>query len=75
APMTLVTTDLYRSIAWLVLGTRVAFGLGLWLALRLANRLTSAASLTRVPGSSTARPCCRRRACWRTRNTWRTTIR
>ncbi|WZB75084.1 sensor domain-containing diguanylate cyclase [Achromobacter insuavis] len=42
APMTLVTTDLYRSIAWLALGTLAAFGLGLWLALRLANRLTSA---------------------------------
>ncbi|CAB3632419.1 MULTISPECIES: diguanylate cyclase [Achromobacter] len=42
APMTLVTTDLYRSIAWLALGTVAAFGLGLWLALRLANRLTSA---------------------------------
>ncbi|MCZ8391152.1 sensor domain-containing diguanylate cyclase [Achromobacter xylosoxidans] len=42
APMTLVTTDLYRSIAWLVLGTLVTFGLGLWLALRLASRLTSA---------------------------------
>lgn len=42
APMTLVTTDLYRSIAWLALGTLTAFSLGLWLALRLANRLTSA---------------------------------
>ena len=42
APMTLLTTDLYRSIAWLALGTLFAFGLGLWLALRLANRLTSA---------------------------------
>lgn len=42
APMTLLTTDLYRSIAWLVLGTVFAFGLGLWLALRLASRLTSA---------------------------------
>lgn len=42
APMTLVTTDLYRSIAWLALGTLAAFGLGLWLALRLANRLRSA---------------------------------
>lgn len=42
APMTLLTTDLYRSIAWLALGTLTAFGLGLWLALRLANRLTSA---------------------------------
>ncbi|WMD23349.1 sensor domain-containing diguanylate cyclase [Achromobacter seleniivolatilans] len=42
APMTMLTTDLYRSIAWLALGTLFAFGLGLWLALRLANRLTSA---------------------------------
>lgn len=42
APMTLLTTDLYRSIAWLALGTLFAFGLGLWLALRLASRLTSA---------------------------------
>jgi len=42
APMTLVTTDLYRSIAWLALGTLTAFSLGLWLALRLANHLTSA---------------------------------
>lgn len=42
APMTLVTTNLYRSIAWVALGTLFAFGLGLWLALRLANRLTSA---------------------------------
>lgn len=42
APMTLLTSDLYRSIAWLVLGALFAFGLGLWLALRLANRLTSA---------------------------------
>ncbi|CAB3720930.1 sensor domain-containing diguanylate cyclase [Achromobacter piechaudii] len=42
APMSLVTTDLYRSIGWLALGTLFAFGLGLWLALRLANRLTSA---------------------------------
>ncbi|SSW72243.1 GGDEF domain-containing protein [Achromobacter agilis] len=42
APMTLVTTDLYRSIAWIALGTLFAFGLGLWLALRLANRLTAA---------------------------------
>ncbi|CAB3701491.1 sensor domain-containing diguanylate cyclase [Achromobacter pestifer] len=42
APMTLLTTDLYRSIAWLALGTAFAFGLGLWLALRLASRLTSA---------------------------------
>ncbi len=42
APMALLTTDLYRSIAWLVLGTLFAFGLGLWLALRLASRLTSA---------------------------------
>lgn len=41
APMSLVTTDLYRSIAWIALGTLAAFGLGLWLALRLANRLTS----------------------------------
>ena len=40
--MTLLTTDLYRSIAWLALGTLFAFGLGLWLALRLASRLTSA---------------------------------
>ena len=32
APMTLVTTDLYRSIAWIALGTLAAFGLGLWLA-------------------------------------------
>lgn len=42
APMTLVTTDLYRSIAWIALGTLAAFGLGLWLALKLASRLTSA---------------------------------
>ncbi|MDF3851110.1 sensor domain-containing diguanylate cyclase [Achromobacter denitrificans] len=42
APMTLVTTDLYRSIGWVALGTLLAFGLGLWLALRLAYRLTSA---------------------------------
>ncbi len=42
APMTLVTTDLYRSIAWIALGTLTAFGLGLWLALKLASRLTSA---------------------------------
>jgi len=40
--MSLVTTDLYRSIAWIALGTLFAFGLGLWLALRLASRLTSA---------------------------------
>ena len=42
APMQLLTTDLYRSIAWIGLGTLFAFGLGLWLALRLASRLTSA---------------------------------
>jgi diguanylate cyclase (GGDEF)-like protein len=42
APMTVVTASLYRSIAWVVLGTLFAFGLGLWLALGLANRLTSA---------------------------------
>jgi diguanylate cyclase (GGDEF)-like protein len=42
APMSLVTTDLYRAIAWVALGALFAVGLGLWLALRLANRLTSA---------------------------------
>lgn len=42
APISLVTTNLYRSIGWVALGTLIAFGLGLWLALRLANRLTSA---------------------------------
>lgn len=42
APMTLLTSDLYRSIAWIGLGTLIAFGLGLWLALKLASRLTSA---------------------------------
>jgi diguanylate cyclase (GGDEF)-like protein len=41
APMSLLTTDLYRSIAWIALGTLLAFGLGLLLALRLASRLTS----------------------------------
>lgn len=41
APMSLLTTDLYRSIAWIALGTLLAFGLGLLLALRLAQRLTS----------------------------------
>ncbi len=41
APMSLLTTDLYRSIAWIALGTLFAFGLGLVLALRLASRLTS----------------------------------
>lgn len=49
APMALVTTDLYRSIAWIALGTLFAFGLGLWLALRLANRLTSAVQGLVVP--------------------------
>lgn len=42
APMQLLTTDLYRSIAWIGFGTLFAFALGLWLAIRLANRLTSA---------------------------------
>jgi len=42
APMQLLTTDLYRSIAWIGMGTLFAFGLGLWLAIRLASRLTSA---------------------------------
>ena len=59
APMTLVTTDLYRSIGWVALGTLLAFGLGLWLALRLAYRLTSAvqgAGLARAgPGARGAR--------------------
>lgn len=42
APTQLLTTGLYRSIAWIALGTLFVFGLGLWLALRLASRLTSA---------------------------------
>lgn len=42
APMQLLTSGLYRSIAWIGLGTLLAFGLGLWLALRLASQLTSA---------------------------------
>lgn len=42
APMDLLVSELYRSIAWVAGGTLLVFGLGLWLASRLAKRLTSA---------------------------------
>ncbi len=42
APMALLTVGLYRSVAWVLLGALLAFGVGLWLAFRLARRMTSA---------------------------------
>lgn len=42
APMALLSVGLYRSVAWVLVGAFFAFGVGLWLAFRLARRMTAA---------------------------------